>query len=65
MATIRLPAKKYEDCDNCLAAAELDIAIHRGLAGWDLSPRWEDNEREHILLDVPHFALRSDDDLPE
>lgn len=53
MTTIRVMAKRYEDHDDCLAAAEADVQEERGLQGWDLSPRWEDDQREVILLDVP------------
>lgn len=51
--TIRIPAARYEDCDDCLTAAANDVAEERGLKGWDLSPRWEDDERDTILVDVP------------
>ncbi len=51
--TISVPAKKYEDCDDCLHAAEADVQAERGLQGWSLNPRWEDNQRDAILLDVP------------
>ena len=50
---VRIPAKRYEDEDDCLAAAEWDYQRTHDLVGWDLSPRWEDNERDVILLDVP------------
>jgi hypothetical protein len=51
--TIRVEAKLYEDCDDCLIAAADDVAEERGLVGYDLNPRWEDNERDVILIDVP------------
>ena len=53
MVTIRLSAKKYEDHDDCLTAAANDIAELLSLAGWNLSPRWADEKREEILIDVP------------
>lgn len=51
--TIRIPATQYVDADDCLAAAAADVAAERGLEGWDLSPRWADEQRDVILLDVP------------
>ena len=51
--TIRISARRYEDCDDCLSAAAADVAEELGLEGWDLSPRWETEERDHILVDVP------------
>lgn len=51
--TIRLPASRFADFDDSLAAAAEDIAEQSNLHGWDLNPRWEDDEREVILLDVP------------
>lgn len=53
MSTVRIPARQYEDHDDCLAAAAVDYAREHGLEGWDLAPRWEDNSRETILLTVP------------
>ena len=54
--TLRIDAKRYEDADDCLAAAAADVAAERGLQGWDLSPRWEDEQRETILVDIPAHA---------
>lgn len=52
--TISVPAKRYEDYDDCLTAAAEDYASeHPEAEGYDLSPRWEDDERDVILLDVP------------
>lgn len=52
--TLRIDARQYADADDCLAAAEADVAAERGLAGWDLRPRWEDEDsREVILVDLP------------
>jgi len=56
MRTLRIDAKRYEDCSDCLTAAAQDVADERGLAGWDLSPRWEDDERDFILIDVPEVV---------
>jgi len=54
MITLRIESKQYEDHDNGLQAAADDVAEERGLEGWDLNPRWEDEDsREFILVDVP------------
>lgn len=51
--TICVPAKAYEDFDDCLEAAAEAERERRGLDGYDLCPRWEDDERDYILLDIP------------
>jgi hypothetical protein len=51
--TVRIPAKRYEDEDDCLSAAARDYAHEHDLVGWDLAPRWEDDQRDAILLTVP------------
>lgn len=53
---IRVPAKQYEDEDDCLQAAAADYAEQHDLQGWDLSPRWADEQREEIVLTVPAWA---------
>ena len=54
MTTITVSAHQYEDYDDCLAAATDDyVATHPEAAGWDLSARWVDDNREEIALDVP------------
>lgn len=51
--TLRIDAAKYADEDDCLAAAAADVAQERGLEGWQLDARWENNQRDVILIDVP------------
>jgi len=55
--TIRIPAKRYEDDDDSLAAASAEyVDDHPEAAGYDLNPRWDggdEGERDYILLDVP------------
>ena len=51
--TLRIPASKYESFDDCLSAAADDVAEERGLQGWELNARWEDDQRDIILIDVP------------
>lgn len=58
MSTIRVAAWRYEDSTNCLRDAAHDLAERRGLRGWHLNPRWENNQREYILLDIPTWAVR-------
>ena len=53
MTTVRLRAALYEDHDDCLAAAVAEYSSEHDLEGWDLSARWEDDNRDTILLTVP------------
>ena len=54
MTTIRVPAATFADHDDDLAAAAADVAQDLGIEGYDLSPRYEDEDlRDEILLDVP------------
>ena len=56
MTTISVPSSQYEDCDDCLSAAQDDYIsdhLELELEGWELNPRWSDDQREEILLDVP------------
>lgn len=57
--TIIRDAAPYAGYDDCLAACAADVAEEYGLEGWDLEPRWADDERDAILLDVPR-ALAGD-----
>jgi hypothetical protein len=51
---ITVPANA--DADDCLAdAAEQYIAEHDDLRGYDLSPRWADDDRESVVLTVPRW----------
>ncbi len=56
--TVRVEAKRYEDHDDCLTAAAEDYSAKHGLLGWDLAPRWDDDDRTFIALYVPAFAVR-------
>lgn len=51
---ITIPAVKYEDYDDCLSAAADEYAKQHGLEGWDLDPKWEDDQRDMIVLTVPN-----------
>lgn len=52
----RIPAAPYVDADDSLQAAADDYAAAHGLAGWNLSPRWADSQRDEILIDTPEHA---------
>ena len=56
MTTLRIDAARYADHDDCLAAAAADVSAQRGLEGWNLNPRWADQDRDVILVDVPDWS---------
>jgi hypothetical protein len=59
MTTISIPSSQYEDFDDCLSAAQADyVADHPELEGWELNPRWSDDQRDEILLDVPEATAQ-------
>lgn len=52
--TISIDAARYIDSDHCLADAAADyVSDHPEARGYDLAPRWADEQRDRILLDVP------------
>lgn len=51
--TLRLDAQRYEDHDDSLTAAADAVSDSLMLEGWDLAPRWADDQRNEILVDVP------------
>lgn len=53
---VKIAAAKYEDQDDSLQAAADDYAAAHDQAGWDLDPKWEDEQREVIILTVPDHA---------
>lgn len=56
--TIVVPSRRYEDFDDCLSAAAMDYLLTNPEArGYDMDPRWGDDDRETILLDVPNYFL--------
>ncbi len=55
--TLRIDARRYADYDDRLAAAAADAAREYGCPGYDLSPRWDDEQRDTILVDVPQSAV--------
>jgi hypothetical protein len=50
--TREMPAKNYEDEDDCLAAAEQDVAAHEGVEDWQCVARWGTDERQTIIVEV-------------
>lgn len=56
-AEVRVDAARYRDYSDSLAAAQDDVRECYGLDGYDLDPRWDDDElRECIVLTVPEWA---------
>ena len=52
--TIEIDAAQYEDCEDCLSAAAEEYADeHPECRGYDMAPRWRDDGRDVILIDVP------------
>lgn len=51
---VTIDAARYADYDDCLAAAAAEyVEDHPNAAGYDLSPRWADDDRDQIVLTVP------------
>jgi hypothetical protein len=65
--SIEIDVSANADADDCLAdAAERYVADHPEVAGYDLAPRWTDDERETVTLTVPRWAEIGDaDDIAE
>jgi hypothetical protein len=59
METLIITVLADETLDDCLqGAVDAYVAQHPDLAGWDLSPRWTDNDtRETVDLTVPDWAV--------
>jgi hypothetical protein len=52
--TVRFPARRFEDHDDSLkACADAYVAEHPEARGYHMDARWEDEDRDVILLDVP------------
>jgi hypothetical protein len=49
---ITVPAKQYEDHDDCLEAARQDYIAEHGCDEWTVEARWENDERDNIVLTV-------------
>ncbi len=51
--TIRIDAAEYADHDDCLTAAAEGYRARHGLAAYEVrEPRWEDGQRDGILIDM-------------
>lgn len=59
--SIEITVRADADLDDCLTgAAKAYIEEHPDLAGYDLSPRWADDDREMVALTVPAWHLRGE-----
>jgi hypothetical protein len=56
---IEITVNANPDADDCLAHAAAEyVSEHPELAGYDLSPRWaDDDDREQVVLTVPGWAV--------
>lgn len=54
--TLRIAAAEYENHDDVLAAVAAEVGRDTGRRDYDYSPRWEDNQRDHVLIDLPIAA---------
>ncbi len=59
--SVEVVVRANADADDCLSdAAESYIADHPELRGYDLAPRWTDeDDRETVTLTVPDWAVQS------
>lgn len=59
MTSVTVTVRADQDQDDCLAAAAAEyIEEHPELAGYDLSPRWTDeDDRETVDLTVPAWVV--------
>jgi hypothetical protein len=59
--SIEITVRADADLDDCLTgAAEAYVAEHPELAGYDLLPRWTDeDDRETVTLTVPAWAANA------
>jgi hypothetical protein len=59
--SVEITVTANADADDCLAdAVATYIGEHPELRGYDLSPRWTDeDDRETVTLVVPAWAVRS------
>ena len=54
--TILLRASDYEDYDDSLSAAEMDVAEDYGIEEWEVVAEWADDSREQIRVTIPADA---------
>jgi hypothetical protein len=50
--TYTLPARKFEDFDDCLAAACEEIAKKLDVELWQTNARWDDEMRDAVVVTV-------------
>jgi len=46
-----MPSEWFEDADDCLTAARKRVADDEGLDVADLTARWENDQRENIIVE--------------
>lgn len=57
--TLNFPASRFEDADDSLSACADEVRADHDLPReYDLAPRWGDEQRETIEVDVPRWAQR-------
>jgi hypothetical protein len=57
---IEITVSANADLDDCLAEAAAEyISEHPELRGYDLSPRWANEDREQVVLTVPAWAVEA------
>ena len=52
MRAVTLPARQFEDYDDCLAAACAHVCQRFGAESWQVSARWEDSQRDNITVEI-------------
>lgn len=50
--TIRKMTRDYEDYDDCLLAAAMDVASDLGVEEWRVEAEWEDEYDRSVILVV-------------
>jgi len=51
--TILLRASEYEEYDDSLLAAKMEVADEWNIVDWQVTTEWADESREQIALTVP------------
>ena len=63
--TIKIDVRstRYQDYDDVFAAVVGELQDDRELVGYSLDPRWGDDDRESVLVDLPEWAVRDEDEI--
>ena len=54
-ASVEITVPADPNADDCLSAAAAEYASEHRLSGYDLAPRWTDDNRETVTLSVPKW----------